>query len=279
MRCLVIGCGSIGSRRARILAEMGHEVWACDRDEQKAIALKDEGMAVRACEIWCTAVEWADSYGEPIDAAFICTPPNTHVALAMFCVDEGIKGLFVEKPLGLTKDAAFSLGYPDSPSLVTMGACNMRFDERVALARDKMIGAPWYAVRMGQHEKYWSPTHEKQTMILDDIHELDLLRYVVGPIKAIRGVSDTQGAVGHTEHERGPRGLFILDRWTDPPVRTLAAFPQDGPVVKVNLWPPDPEMYRREMEHFLGCVESGIPTCNPLAQAAETLKWALEVVG
>lgn len=274
MRCLVIGCGSIGSRRARILAEMGHEVWVTDTEITKAQVLVEDGPC--HTHLWdLDTLRDVASHIMP-DAAFICTPPETHRDVTGHAAYRGIEHLFVEKPLALTVEDAEVLALCAG---VTMGACNMRFDERVALARDKMIGAPWYSVRMGQHEKHWSPAHEKQTMILDDIHELDLLRYVAGPIKAIRGVSDTQGAVGHTEHERGPRGLFILDRWTDPPVRTLAVFPQDGPVVKVNLWPPDMEMYRREMEHFLECVESGTPTCNPLAQAAETLKWALEVVG
>ena len=49
--------------------------------------------------------------------------------------------------------------------------------------------------------------------------------------------------------------------------------------VVANLWPPDPEMYRREMEHFLECVTNETDSMNPLAQAADVLGWALEVVG
>ena len=36
-------------------------------------------------------------------------------------------------------------------------------------------------------------------------------------------------------------------------------------------------MYRREMEHFMDCVETGEETMNPLREAAETTKRALEV--
>ena len=281
MRCLVIGCGSIGSRRARVLKEMGHEVGCNDVDTQRAATVAEEIGATAINDMaWARAPVPGKAW--PADAAFICTPPETHLDLACQCEEAGIRGLFVEKPLTLTKSevGAFLGHFEGEPQLVTMGACNMRFDEGVALARDKMLGAPWYSARMGQHEDHWSPTHQNQTMILDDIHELDLLRYVAGPIEEIHGGSDTQSAFGYTVHENGARGIFTLDRWTDPPVRELTAFyDDDHPTVRVNLWPPDLAMYRREMEHFLDCVERGVPTCNPLAQAAETLKWALEVVG
>jgi len=38
-------------------------------------------------------------------------------------------------------------------------------------------------------------------------------------------------------------------------------------------------MYRAEMAHFLDCAERGVATCNPIGQAAETLRILLEAKG
>ena len=65
-----------------------------------------------------------------------------------------------------------------------------------------------------------------------------------------------------------------MDRQTIPPVRTLAIDHR-----AVNLWPPDPCMYQREMAHFVAAVEAGEPTCNPIESAAELLNHAFDIAG
>lgn len=41
----------------------------------------------------------------PLDAVFICTPPSSHIEIAMACVRKGCH-VFIEKPLSLTAEAA-----------------------------------------------------------------------------------------------------------------------------------------------------------------------------
>ena len=287
MRCLVIGCGSIGSRRARVLAGMGHEVLICDTDPKKVIGnymqvgeaggYEDEDGPRGATAT--VNLEFALALNP--EAAFICTPPETHLELAEKAARAGILGIFVEKPLALQEPTNAWLSAFEEHGCVTMGACNMRFDERVIAMDGKIREAKNVVFRMGQAAEHWSPNHQKQTLLLDDIHELDLALWLRGAPTAMRGYS--QDDLCLVKIEQGERVSWVhLDRITDPPIRFIERRAMEylgDNVDRVTLWPPDMEMYRREMEHFLECVKEGKPTCNPLAQAAETLKWALEVVG
>ena len=128
---------------------------------------------------------------------------------------------------------------------------------------------------MGQHSKYWSKGHKPLSMILDSIHELDLAVSLLGPITSIRGRSDETTALVSVHHEGGNSSLVSLDRVHELPVRIASVeSPEDGLAIEVKT---DDGMYEREMRHFLDCVEKGEPTCNPLEQAAETCRWALEI--
>lgn len=274
MRCLIIGCGSIGSRRAKILAEMGHEVYGMDEDVAKA------GEATGGKIV--TVDELAENKLGEWDAILVCTPPVGRMELLNHVVHAApvgrLKGLFVEKPLEVDPVALNTivdhLIVPWVP--VTMGACNMRFDERLSPLPDWVKDSEVVDFRMGQAAKHWSAGHQKVSLILDDIHELDLALWLRGEPSEVQGYSEEDSSQLKLTQEHGISWV-TLDRITTPPVRLIASMRGDCP--RINLWPPDPDMYRREMEHFLECVKEGKPTCNPLAQAAETLKWALEVVG
>ena len=87
MRCLVTGCGSIGSRRARLLVEMGHTVMCHDADTDRAVelyhALGPNAKASLGGNVWTGA---EDGY----DAVFVCTPAATHLGseAVLFFVDK-----------------------------------------------------------------------------------------------------------------------------------------------------------------------------------------------
>ena len=283
MRVLIIGCGSIGTRRAKILAKMGHEIWCQDADVHRAVALaKGIGYPQRAHAYadWQTAT--------PCEAALICTPPDSgRPEQIERCLSMGVRGLFVEKPLALdarevsdvtdllTEQWAVAGVIERYPDAVTMGACNLRFVGGISGLRK--IKKPWRlaAFRMGQHRKYWSPKHQPISMILDSIHELDLAVHLNGPIESIRGYSETDVAEVSVHHEGGGLSHLHLDRVTDPPVRSVT-ITKKGDRDFLRLMTND-GMYQREMEHFIGCVEAGMQTCNPLRQAAEVCARALEV--
>jgi predicted dehydrogenase len=282
MRCLVVGCGSIGTRRAKLLADMGHEVWVCDRDEHAALRLRDHGTAKYACTVMETALLWTEQGAGRIDAIFICTPADVRVEPIREAIQSGCKGLYVEKPLALDMTTAETiLGLLEGWNGVDMGACNLRYDERLKgwKLHPDTNGLEFY---MGQHAKHWSPWHKPISMILDSIHEVDLAIHLApSPVKKVRGASGLDYAHAIINYEDGLLSHIKLDRTRDPPqrhVRQWGTIP-GNPLTSTHLWPPDMEMYRREMEDFLRCVELGKPSPNPLSQAAEVLGWALEVAG
>jgi predicted dehydrogenase len=283
MRVLIVGAGSIGSRRARILAEMGHKVWTCDnRSEPTGREAPGEIHEVRD---HFYDVETALAVLDHVDAAFICTPAGSHLKPMDDVLRAGIRGLFVEKPLGLSIEALDVAAYfAERPGIVTMGACNMRFaydqDGNVAWALSPLLrhaDPVWFV--SSQPLPSWRPgaeaAYRRNGIVLEmAIHELDLVASAFGPILDVKVIAlDDDLAVFHCE-TYGP-DTYVLVNWSDraAPARHIRTAGND------NVLVPDTSdaMYAREMKHFLSCVESGEETCNPIAQAAETLRWALEV--
>ena len=264
MNVLVVGAGSIGARRARIIRALGHNVLVSDSDEARACALAAEVDGV---------------VREPnvdADLALVCTPPATHAAVVNSLELGSLAGLYVEKPLALNLDDVNDIEELAKLVPVTMGACNLRFMTPCPppIAKNGK-GVRWTAT-MGQHAKHWSPEHQPVSMILDSIHDLDLLQWYAGPIRQIVGLSRLDMADAATEHVGGGHGRIRLDRTTDPPVRTLTAHRADFDW-SCDLWPPDPEMYDREMHYLLDRTLNETTAMNPLSEAAAVCRWALEV--
>lgn len=278
MKVLVLGCGSIGTRRAKILVEMGHDVYGYDPAFDRKRWLE-----------WYAEVGARGSVGvggqipEKIEVALICTPPDSdRLGQVRKLARSKIKGLFIEKPLatspGLVVDLIARAVETPYAIPVTMGACNLRFSKGVEALR-KVSGENRIGFfDMGLHEKYWSAGHEPISMVLDSIHELDLAVSLLGPIKSIRGCSTSMYAELSVHHDGGWSEIS-LDRFSDPPRRVARIGDADNllTVDEMIHIDTDPSMYVREMQHFMDCVEAGMPTCNPIEDAAEVCRWALEV--
>jgi predicted dehydrogenase len=268
MKALVVGCGSIGYRRAEILLRMGHEVWVYDTGNFNAPpGTSVFGIGTSPHKLYAEA-----------DAVLICTPAFTHhEVLAQATKHKNVRGIFVEKPLATDRWALEKfeplIALLSIDRAVTMTACNLRFDRRIPSVPDVRTAVAY----MGQHEKHWSPNHRPLPLMLDSIHELDLVYHLVGPIKKIRGLSRESYAMALIEHANGATSRIFLDRLADPPERGLLFSKANGTRHWISLWPPDYSMYDREMKHFMECVETGAETCNPLRRALAVTRWALEL--
>lgn len=291
MRCLIVGCGSIGSRRARLLAEMGHEVACYDADYERARAVAYEihgqggASYIRYGAVGDPRRPWQD-------VAFVCTPAATHVATARAVATEGLRGLFIEKPLSTSMAGIPELiAECEKRGVVTMGACNMRWaypawsDRRfrpkdVAHAAFYSFGAldGW---RPGAREAYAG----NGIALESAIHEMDLAAHMFGPITdaSVEGHPDKLKV--RLTHASGTSSLVWADWSADAgePWRATCfwlhgATAGDG-VFGEQAFDhernPD-SCYRQEMAHFLDCVANGTATTNPIANAAITLGWALK---
>lgn len=264
MRVLIAGCGSIGARRAKILAAMGHELLLYDSRPEPARELAKELGGKHALRPT-----------ERADLALVCTPPETHAVVVESLDLDVLAGLYVEKPLGMTYRQLSRLREAAARVPVTMAACNLRFALKGRFEPMPRPSETWDAY-MGQAAHYWSPTHKPVSMVLDSIHELDLLGAVAGRITSMAGWSTLTEAEVYTQHEGGAVGRARLNRTEDPPERWIK---RDAPGMywKQDLWPPDPEMYEREMQHLCVRVLAGEQTVNPIAEAADLTEQAIRI--
>lgn len=281
MRCLVTGCGSIGSRRARLLVEMGHTVMCHDADTDRAVelyhALGPNAKASLGGNVWTGA---EDGY----DAVFVCTPAATHLGVmreALPYLNER-SGLFVEKPLSLSMDGiSWLLADLGDTRLVTMGACNMRWAYRAMPDPGRqtlvlVVSRPLSEWRAGAEDAY-----RANGIVLEmAIHEMDLAFAEHGEIVGLAVRGDV-GNVGIGLEHRDRTASYIHALWEEGGATTRhASFDSGlrGPNQWATVYEPDTsdEMYRLEMQHFLDCVKEGRETCNPLRSAAHVLEWAIK---
>lgn len=174
----VIGLGSIGSRRARILAEMGYEVIGTDSND-----------AVPTPEGVKRIAGVSDLWQHESIAVFICTPPDSHATLIWQAYQQNCP-TFIEKPL--------VLGFTELPldaSWMNMVACNWRFAEGIERLRQALaLGFPYKAKHaVITHESYlphwrsgkWpnSYTASPDCGVLFDVgwHLVDLALHLFGP--------------------------------------------------------------------------------------------------
>src|ERR1051326_8262386 len=157
MTFLVIGCGSIGQRHVRNLRSVGIDVIACDPNP----ARRDEvtkRYGIRVFESLEAALD------QRLDAAYICSPSNTHVQIAMQVARRAIH-LFIEKPLSHSLEGIEDLQREaENRGLVVLVGCNMLFLGtlvRVKQALDERRIGNVVSARgqVGYYLPYWHP-HE-----------------------------------------------------------------------------------------------------------------------
>src|SRR5262249_57141983 len=114
MRFLGVGAGWIGTRQARTLLALGHEVAGWDASPHRIERARAEipgfvGTAGLEAGLACRP-----------DGVLVCTPPATHVVIARQAVEAG-RHVFVEEPMAHTSvevpapPAAAQPAPPDPP--------------------------------------------------------------------------------------------------------------------------------------------------------------------
>lgn len=194
MHFLIIGCGSIGQRHLRNLKGLGHDVCGFDLNSER-LNIVEKKYNIKCFDSLSKALD------QHIDAAFICTPTNTHMPIALKVAERGIN-LFIEKPLSDTFDGANKLKkIVSEKKLVAMVACNPRFLPSLKLVHEliekraigKIISVK---AECGFFLPYWHPFEDYRKgysankklgggVIFDDIHEIDTLYWFFGNAKDV----------------------------------------------------------------------------------------------
>lgn len=304
MRVAVLGLGSIGSRHARNLLALGHEVVGFD---PRPPAL-EEG--------WSRAPSPTEALSGA-EAAVVATPTSMHADHAVLALEHGLPVL-VEKPMAVDPlDAARVVALAAERRLTCGVAMNLRFHPGVLALRDLVsegrLGEIRFAqVWCGSDLRSWRPGTDYRTsysaraelgggIVRDSIHELDYLTWMLGPAATVTAevarVSDLEidvEDIGAALIRLARGGLASVDlTYVDPVYRrgcllvgALATARWDWPRGTVEINRPDgdtevldvtadlSETYMAEMRDFLEAARAGRAPRTSAEEGREAVRLA-----
>ncbi len=314
-RFLVIGCGSIGKRHiSNLLALKAGSVLGFDIRADR----RHEAESLFDIE---TLNDLHDAWERHPDVALVTADTSVHVPLALQAAEHGCH-LFIEKPLSdqlVGVDRLLSL--VKRRNLVTLVGCNMRFHPGLMTVKrlldDKAIGRVIAArAEVGQYLPDWHPWEDYREsysakrelgggIILDAVHEIDYLRWMLGEIETVVcfagkisnleiETEDTaaillrfaNGAIGQTHMDYVQRaysrscqiiGEEGTIRWNynSGEMRWYSSTTQKWKVIADPPgWEPN-QMYLDELRHFLSCLAGREKAALDVFEAKRVLQVAL----
>lgn len=312
---VVVGCGSIGQRHIRNLAEAGvEEIIGVDLDEQKLSSAKQAGVDETYGDVSTAIAE------NEMDAGFVCVPNHLHIPVATQLADNGID-LFIEKPLSHTIDGTQELiSTAQENNLITLVGCNLRFHPGIQtikkLLEESAIGkVVSVKIEAGSYLPGWYPDDDYREMysarkdmgggaILDYIHEIDYARWLFGDVRSVSAIA---GNYSNLELETEDIGAMLVEFEGDlvgelhmdyiqrSYSRSCKVIGTEGTLnwewgeESVQQFDPEtdqwishslPEwstndMYIDEIEHFLECIKNRQETISGLDAGKSALEIAL----
>jgi predicted dehydrogenase len=316
-RILVVGGGSIGTRHLANLQRLGMADLAMVEVSSDRRAELSGRSDVTMFADYESGLRWRP------EAVLICTPTSLHLDQANRAAENGCH-LFVEKPISHRWDGVVDcLSYIGQQGLQTLIGCNFRFHPGMQLAKDlldqggfgRIVSArAWF----GQYLPDWHPWEDYRRgysarrelgggVILDRIHEIDYLMWLLGDIVEVYAMaeklshleSDTEdsaalllrfksGALGevHLDYVRrrydcgfelvGDEGTI---RWSYPE-SALSWYRAETGVWQRKHWPAfdSNQPYMIEMEHFLSILNGDEESAQSAQEGAGRLAVALACI-
>lgn len=204
MKFLVVGCGSIGKRHIQNLQCLGiNDIIAVDIQEDRRREVETK-FGIAAFHDLNSAL----TYGA--DVAIICTPNIYHVRDAIQAAKFGCH-LFVEKPLSDSLANLDKLANEiEKKQLTSFIGCNFKFDPgmnytKQLMDKNKIGNIISIRSQFGQYLPNWHPWEDYRKtysarkdlgggVLLDRIHEINYLRWLVGEIEEVYAL------IGHLSH-------------------------------------------------------------------------------
>jgi len=204
VKVLVAGLGSIGTRHSRNYKALGCVVSGFDPTDERLMSFEDEigGVAFDSYE--------SALAGRP-DLVAISSPNVHHLPQAFKAIESGCRALFIEKPLGtdLAEARRFAAFAAENACYVHVGS-NWKFHPAFLQMKEwitsgrlgTITGAQVIA---GQWLPDWHPWEDYRQMYaarkslgggaIFDTHELDYLRWLLGPVQSFIGLKQHSGAL------------------------------------------------------------------------------------
>lgn len=315
-RILIIGAGSIGNRHLKNLTMLGiSELGILDLNKQKLKVLEKEFRAK-------TFSDLSQALKEKWGAVFIATPPSTHIAIALR-VAEKKTPIFIEKPLSHNLQGVKELAGKAKNIKPVMVGYNMDFHPQFRKIKDiltkKTLGKIWgVRAEFGQYLPDWHPKEDYSKgysarkslgggILLDDIHEINLVYNLFGNVKKVFGFLtkvgnlkiDTEDYVELVlNFQNGVVGQIHMDYLQRDYSRSFKIIGEKGTIVwnlkkaKIEIYKAQSKKweiieeiknfdwnttYLEETREFLRCLKTKKNPSSDLTRGIETLKIALAV--
>jgi len=195
---LVVGCGSIGKRHARLLAERDDvQVWLCDVLEEHLQAAKQIVPEARAFQ------DLDDALAEGPDAVFVCTPDVFHRPMAVSALEAGCD-VFCEKPLADSLEGAEAIraAAEAAPGMLQVGYA-LRYHPGMRKLKDmvtsgqlgnivggRAIVGSYYTLMCATTPHYLEAAN---ALVFCYTHQIDYLRFFFGEVMRVSAEADTLG--------------------------------------------------------------------------------------
>lgn len=241
MKIAIIGLGSMGKRRIRLIKEMypEYEIIGVDGREDR------RNEAVEMFHILC--FDSISSIEEKVDCAFICTSPLSHAVIISDCLKHGWH-VFTE--LNLVQD-----GYDENIKLAKEKKCTLFLSSTFFYREElKYISSrittdkKWsYIYHIGQYLPDWHPWENYKDFFIGDKRtngcreimaiELPWLTGAFGEIVSTEAISDkiTELNIGFDDnymiqisHENGNKGILVVDVVSPVAVRKLEVYAENN---------------------------------------------------
>ncbi|MFN4285577.1 MAG: Gfo/Idh/MocA family protein [Lacibacter sp.] len=192
---LLVGCGAIGERHARLAAERGQLVAVCDVDEKKLKAF------TKSYDCYGYTALSDMLRNETADALLVCTPNALHAAHSMAGLKAGLHVL-CEKPMALrTADAQKMIAAAKTARRHLVIVKQNRYNPAVLAVKrllDKGRLGTISSIQINgfwnRPERYYRQSPWRGTLALDGgtlytqfSHFVDLLYWFFGPLKEVKG--------------------------------------------------------------------------------------------
>lgn len=239
MKILIVGLGSMGKRRARLIARVKPDARLAGVDVAPARREDAASLGVAPYE----SIEAALASG-PFDAAFVCTAPLTHAGIIDTLLDAGLP-VFTE--LNLVDDKYDELtakarekGVPLFLSSTMLYRAETQYIKRETAAFAKPVN---YIYHIGQYLPDWHPWENYKNFFVGDrrtggvreIFGIDLpwLLDAFGPVAHVYAERDKLSglAIDYPDsvfvtlrHENGTKGMLAADVVSPKAVRNFEVF-------------------------------------------------------
>lgn len=243
MKVIVVGLGSMGKRRIRLLKKIKPDldIVGVDTNEERAVSAASQ-YGINVCSDLNEALEGADA-----QCAVISTAPLTHAAIINQCLKAGLH-VFTE--LNLVEDMyAENMELAKNNSKVLFLSSTFLYRDEIEYINDAVSRLETninYSYHVGQYLPDWHPWENYKDFFVGDKKtngcreifaiELPWLTRVFGKVKSFQAIKSKNTSLNIDymdnylvvlEHENGNKGMLAVDVMSRKAVRNLEIFGED----------------------------------------------------